>query len=77
MRKIIKVIPLKLFYYQTFLINTIETKSESTWWTKLITVAKLRQEMFEREELSTFINNEKNDFVLNCYGNKFGDVDSI
>ena len=33
--------------------------------------------MFKREELSTFINNEKNDFVLNCYGNKFGDVDSI
>ena len=77
MRKIIKVIPLKLFYYQTFLINTIETKSESTWWTKLIIVAKLRQEMFKREELSTFINNEKNDFFLNCYGNKFGDVDSI
>ena len=66
-----------MFYYQTFLINTIETKSESTWWTKLIIVAKLRQEMFKREELSTFINNEKNDFFLNCYGNKFGDVDSI
>ena len=30
-----------------------------------ITVAKLPQEMFKRQESSTF---KKNDFFLNCYG---------
>ena len=38
-----------------------------------ITVAKLREEKFKRLE-STSIMNKKNDFFLNCYGNKFGHV---
>ena len=37
-----------------------------------IIVGKLRQEMFKRWESSTFMN-KKNDFFVNCYGNKFGD----
>ena len=32
-----------------------------------IIVAKLQQEMFKRQESSTFMN-KKNDFFLNCYG---------
>ena len=36
-------------------------------------VAKLQQEKFKRWE-STTIMNEKNDFFVNCYGNKFGIV---
>ena len=36
-----------------------------------IIVAKLQQEMFKRYESST---SEKNNFFVNCHGNKFGDV---
>ena len=32
-----------------------------------IIVAKLQQEMFKRQESSTFMN-KKNDFFVNCYG---------
>ena len=35
-----------------------------------IIVAKLRWEMFKQWESSTFMN-KKNDFFVNCYGNKF------
>ena len=34
-----------------------------------IIVAKLQQEMFKRQESSTFMN-KKNDFFVNCYGIK-------
>ena len=41
-----------------------------------IILAKLRKEKFKLEESSTF-KNKKNDFFVNCYGNKFGDVYGI
>ena len=54
--------------------NTNETKCETNKvHDEQIIVAKLRQEKFKRWE-STTIMNEKNDFFVNCYGNKFGIV---
>ena len=38
-----------------------------------IILTKLRQEKFKQQESSTFMN-KRNDFFVNCYGNKFGDV---
>jgi len=36
-----------------------------------IIMAKVRQEKFKQQESTTFMN-KKNNFFVNCYGNKFG-----